>query len=96
VLTPGAEVSTEKAVTAVVDGAVLYLPLSALVDAEKERARLEKERQKLQQEITRVDGKLSNEGFLAKAPEKLVNEEREKRAKYAEMLEKVEEQIRGL
>jgi valyl-tRNA synthetase len=96
VLAPGAEVSNEKTVTAVVDGAVLYLPLSALVDAEKERARLEKERQKLQQEIARVDGKLNNEGFMSKAPEKLVNEEKEKREKYKEMLSKVEDQIKGL
>jgi valyl-tRNA synthetase len=97
VLAPGeTDGSMEKAVTAVVDGAVMYLPLSALVDRDKELARLGKERQRLIQEIARVDGKLQNEGFIAKAPEKLVNEEREKRGKYNEMLEKVEEQINGL
>ena len=50
---------------------------------------IEKEKKKLEGEVKRVRGKLSNEGFVSKAPEKVVNEEREKQVKYEEMLAKV-------
>lgn len=77
------------AVTVVVDGAELFLPTDELIDKEKELARLNKEKENIVSEIKRVEGKLSNQGFLAKAPEKLVEEEKAKKAKYQEMLEKV-------
>ena len=77
------------AVNIVVDGAQIYLPMSELVDKEKELARLMSEKTKLEGEIKRVEGKLNNAGFMAKAPEKLVAEEREKGEKYKEMLDKV-------
>ncbi|MCL2421803.1 MAG: valine--tRNA ligase, partial [Defluviitaleaceae bacterium] len=86
----------ETAVSIVTAGAVLYLPLDTLIDFEKERARLDKERKKLEQEIARVDGKLSNEGFVKKAPPELIAAEEEKREKFRAMLEKVEEQAKGL
>jgi len=86
----------ETAVSVVTPGAVLYLPLDTLIDFEQERARLAKERKKLEQEIARVDGKLSNEGFVKKAPPQLIAEEEEKREKYRAMLEKVEEQAATL
>ncbi len=79
----------EKAATVVVDGATLYLPTDQLIDKEKELARLTKEQANLEKEIARVTGKLSNEGFLNKAPEKLIAEEKAKMEKYKEMLEKV-------
>jgi len=63
------------------------------IDTEKEKARLEKEKQKLLQEMARVDGKLNNQGFMSKAPESLISEEREKREKFAAMLAKVEAEL---
>ncbi|MBQ7901575.1 MAG: class I tRNA ligase family protein, partial [Clostridia bacterium] len=83
----------ENAVTGVVEGAELFIPLDELVDKEKELARLNDEKKRLESEIKRVEGKLSNQGFVAKAPEKVVAEEREKGEKYKQMLEKVLESI---
>ena len=82
------------AVSVVVSGATIYLPIDSLVDAEKEKARLAKEQKRLQQEIARIDGKLSNDGFMSKAPEKLIAEEREKRENFAVMLAKVEAEMK--
>ena len=84
------------AVNIVVDGAQIYLPMSELIDKDKELERLNSEKTKLESEIKRVEGKLSNAGFIAKAPEKLVNEEREKGDKYKEMLKKVLESIEAM
>ena len=77
------------AVNIVVDGAELFMPLAELVDKDKELERLMKEKKELEGEIKRVEGKLSNQGFISKAPEKVVAEEREKGEKYRAMLEKV-------
>ena len=88
VLAPGAD-APDGAVSVVAHQAVIYLPLDSLVDAEKEAARLAKERKKLEQEIARIDAKLANEGFLAKAPPALVAAEREKRDEFAAMLAKI-------
>ena len=84
------------AVSVVTSGAVLYLPLDTLIDFEQERARLDKERKKLEQELARVEGKLSNEGFVKKAPPQLIAAEEEKREKFRDMLKKVEEQAESL
>ena len=86
----------DNAVTGVVEGAELYIPLDELVDKEKELNRLNDEKKRLESEIKRVEGKLNNPGFVAKAPEKVVNEEREKGEKYKQMLEKVLESIAKL
>ena len=83
----------ENAVTAIAPGAEIFIPLDELVDKEKELARLNDEKKRLEGEIKRVEGKLSNPGFVAKAPEKVVAEEREKGEKYKEMLSKVLESI---
>ncbi len=74
------------AVSIVVQGAELFIPLDDLIDYEKEVERLEKEKKKLESEIKRVTGKLSNEGFLSKAPADLIEEERQKEAKFQNML----------
>ena len=81
-------------VFAAIGGANIYVPIE--VDTEKEKARLTKEKGKLQQELARVEGKLNNQGFLSKAPESLINEEREKQIKFAAMLEKVEAELNAL
>ena len=73
----------------ITDSATIYLPLADLVDTEKERARLEGEMKKLTDEIDRVQKKLANESFVAKAPAAVVDAERGKLAKYQENLDGV-------
>ncbi len=80
-------------VSIMVPNANLFIPLSELVDIEKEKARLEEEKKKLQGEIDRIVKKLSNPGFVKKAPEKVVQGEKEKQAKYESLLEQVEERL---
>ena len=75
----------ENAVQIVSDGAVLYIPLAEVVDTDKEKARLTKELDRLAGEIKRIEGKLSNAGFVSKAPAAVIDGEREKLAKYKEM-----------
>ena len=72
----------EQAVTVVVQGIEIYLPLKGLVDMEKEVARLEKEVEKMNSEIKRIEGKLNNQGFVAKAPADVIEKEKEKLEKY--------------
>ena len=83
----------DNAVSAVSEGAELFIPLDELIDRDKELARLNDEKKRLEAEIKRVESKLGNAGFVAKAPEKIVNEEREKGEKYKEMLAKVMQSI---
>ena len=82
-------VSADNAVQIITDSATIFLPLADLVDTEKEIARLEGEQKKLNGEIERLEKKLSNEGFVAKAPAAVVDAERAKLAKYRENLEGV-------
>ncbi len=84
------------AVAVVVNGAEIFLPLEDLIDLEKEIERLEKEKNSLIMELDRVNKKLSNEGFVSKAPAAVVEQEREKLRKYTEMYEKVIERIETL
>ena len=88
--------TVEKAMTAVVTGAELSLPLEGLINIEEEVKRLEKELQKLDQEVERVQKKLSNEGFLAKAPAHVVEEERKKERDYIEKREAVRARLAQL
>lgn len=86
----------EDAVAIVIDGVELFIPLDELVDFEKERERLTKEKEKAISEIKRVEGKLSNPGFMGKAPEKLIEEEKAKKEKYEEILKTIEERLSKL
>ena len=79
----------EEVMSAVVAGAEIFIPLDDIMDYEAELDRLRKEKKKLEGEVKRVVGKLSNEGFIKKAPEKVINEEKAKQVKYEEMLAKV-------
>ncbi|PQP80043.1 valine--tRNA ligase [Paenibacillus sp. PCH8] len=88
--------SPDKAMTAIITGAELYLPLAGLIDIEQEVARLEKELQNLEGEVLRVEKKLTNEGFVAKAPAKVIEEERAKQADYADKRDKVIARIKEL
>ncbi|MBR6680835.1 MAG: valine--tRNA ligase [Clostridia bacterium] len=82
-------ISADDAVQIITDSATLFLPLSDIVDTEKEIARLEAEEKKLIGEIERLEKKLSNEGFVAKAPAAVVEGEKAKLAKYCENLDGV-------
>lgn len=86
----------ENSVSTVIKGAEMFMPLLDLVDLEKELERLNKEKEKLEKEIDRVEKKLSNEKFTSKAPEAVVNEEREKGEKYKEMYKAVVDRIESL
>ena len=85
-----------KTVSAVTEIAQIYVPLGELVDIEKEKARLTAEIERIDGEIARAEGKLSNEKFVAKAPKKLVDDEREKLKKYCDMKEKCKAQLASL
>ena len=84
------------AVTSVISGAEIYLPLAGLINIDDEITRLEKEAAKLQDEVSRVEKKLSNEKFVAKAPEAVVEAERAKGKEYADQRQAVLERIATL
>lgn len=86
----------ENLVSLVVKGGELFIPLLDLVDKEKELERLNKEKDKLKSEIERVQKKLSNEKFVSKAPESVVEEEKAKGEKYKSMLEAILLRIESL
>jgi valyl-tRNA synthetase len=83
----------EDTASSVIYGTEIYLPLADLIDYEKEIERLKKEKARLEDELKRVKGKLSNEKFMSKAPESVVNAEKEKLQKYKLMMEKVLERL---
>ncbi len=86
----------QDAVVAVIAGAEIFIPLEDLVDIQKEIERLEKEKANLEKELERVDNKLNNVSFVAKAPVKVIEEERAKKAKYGEMYERLMERLGSL
>ena len=90
---PADATSADDAMTAAVKDAEILIPLQDLVDFDEEIKRLEKEQARLQSEVERVEKKLANKGFVNKAPEKVVQEEREKGEKYRDMLETVEKRL---
>ncbi|MFH0993647.1 MAG: valine--tRNA ligase, partial [bacterium] len=86
----------EHALTVILPGATLYLPLGSLVDLGAEIDRLEKEIVRLENEIRRSDNMLTNENFLKKAPETKITEEKRKRADYAENLRLTQERLEAV
>ena len=86
----------EDAVSVVIKDATIYMPLAELVDFAKEIERLEKEKAKLEKEVDRVVKKLANQGFVAKAPANVIEEEKAKEEKYKAMLAQVEERLAQL
>lgn len=81
------------AVSAMIPDATIYMPFADLVEIEKEIERLTKEKEKLAGELKRVQGMLSNENFVSKAPESKLIEERAKLEKYSNMMEQVSERL---
>ncbi|QSS99125.1 valine--tRNA ligase [Pontibacillus sp. ALD_SL1] len=86
----------DKAMSAVITGAELYLPLEGLIDIEEEIARLQKEREKWDSEVQLVQKKLSNDKFVNKAPEHIVQAERDKEQDYIDKRDKVDARIKEL
>jgi valine--tRNA ligase len=80
----------EGCVQIISDKATIFIPLSEIIDIDKEIARLEAEKQKLLSEIERIDKKLANEGFVSKAPASVIDGEKAKKTAYAEKLATVE------
>ena len=88
--------SLQKTVSKVCELGQIFVPLGELVDLDEERIRLKKELDRIKNEIARADGKLLNKNFVAKAPKKLVEDERAKKEKYLDMKEKIEKQLKAL
>ena len=86
----------DDAVSVVIPGATLYIPFAELVDIAQEIERLQKEQKRLEGELARVNGMLSNERFISKAPEAKIAEEKEKLAKYTQMMEQVKTRLEQL
>ena len=86
----------DDAVSTVIPQAVIYMPFAELVDVAKEIERLQKEEERLTKELARVNGMLSNEKFVSKAPEAKIAEERAKKEKYAQMMAQVQERLAQL
>lgn len=86
----------EEAITALVSGIEIFLPLKGLIDLEKELARLQKEADSLDKEISRLEGKLNNPGFLSKAPVDVVEKEKAKLEDYENKKEMVKARISSL
>ena len=86
----------ENAVQIITDSAKIYIPLGDLVDFEKEKERLNKEKAKTISEIERIEKKLSNEGFVAKAPQAVIDGEKAKLASYNEVLQGIEKALEKL
>ena len=83
----------EDAVSVVIPGAVVYMPLEDLVDMEKEKERLLKEEERLKKELARSHGMLNNEKFVSKPPAANIQEEKDKLAKYEQMMATVQERL---
>ena len=86
----------EDMVAVVTADAKLYMPMEQLIDFEKELARIAREKENCQKQIAMFESKLSNESFVARAPEKVVNDQREKLAKARALLAQLEESERRL
>jgi valyl-tRNA synthetase len=91
-----AQASSHGAAQMVVDEATLVMPLGAVIDVDKERSRLAKEIVRLEGEIAKVDKKLDNADFLARAPEEVVAEQRERRADWSDSVGKLKEALERL
>ncbi|MBQ9267448.1 MAG: valine--tRNA ligase [Clostridia bacterium] len=86
----------ENAVSLAVPGIEIYIPFNELVDIAAEMERLEKEKLTYENEIKRVEKMLANEGFISKAPQAKIDEEKAKKEKYTELLAKTEERLASL
>ena len=86
----------EDAVAVLIPNAAIYMPFAELVDIEKEIERLRNEEKKLVGELKRVEGMLSNEKFVSKAPAAKIQEEKDKLEKYTTMMKQVQDRLAQL
>ena len=84
------------ALTLVIGGVEVYVPLAGMIDLDAERERLQKEIVRIEGEIQRVDNLLANAGFLKKAPVEVVERERAKRGEHLENIEKLRRRLQSL
>ena len=87
---------SDDAVSVIIPDATVYIPFAELVDIKAEIERLTKEKERLTGELRRVNGMLSNEKFISKAPQAKIDEEKEKLAKYTQLMQQVEERLASL
>ena len=87
---------SDDAVSVIIPDATVYIPFAELVDIKAEIERLTKEKERLTGELRRVNGMLSNEKFISKAPKAKIDEEKEKLAKYTQLMQQVEERLASL
>ncbi len=95
-ITDAMPADTSKMVSVVTKSAQLFMPMNELIDPEKEKARLNKEKKKVQKDIDFVMKKLNNAGFMAKAPQNVIDEMQEKAAKYEELMAKLDQSLAAL
>jgi len=95
-ITTEAPASVDGMVSVVTNEARMFMPMAELVDLDKERARIRKELEKAQKDLDMQEKKLSNQGFLAKAPEKIVQQEREKAERARALIENLTESLKNL
>ena len=88
--------STDGMVSVITDNARMFMPMAELVDLEKERTRMEKELANAKKQLDGQIAKLANENFVSRAPEKVVNVEREKKARLEALIENLEESLKNL
>jgi len=88
--------NTDKTVCVVTEGAKIYIPMAELIDFEAEKKRLGKELEEVEKKLSQIKAKLSNEGFLAKAPEKVIAEQKENEVKLSEKAQMLRESIEKL
>ena len=86
----------ENAISLVKNNYKIFIPLEGLIDYQKELDRLLKDQKKNEAELKRAEGKLNNESFVKKAPEKLVEEEKKKIEKYRNIMKELEESIENI
>ena len=91
-----APADANKMVSCVTQTARIYMPLADLVDFDKERERLQKELDNALNMVKRTEGKLQNESFVSRAPEAVVNAEKEKLEKYKELAAKLQQSLNAL
>ena len=87
---------TEGMVCVVTDEARMFMPMAELVDIEKERARIQKELAKAEKDLAGQDAKLANENFVSRAPEHIVNAEREKKEKLEALINNLRQSLSNL
>ena len=90
------EAIPDNSISIILDDLELYMPAEGLIDITEEKARLEQEKTRLEAEVARGEKMLSNPGFINKAPEAKINEEKEKLANYKKMLEDTIERLKQL